>query len=144
MAENNVAVLTPAAGQVFVGPVTGAAAVAATQLPRLSQLSSALTITSGTLPNTGTWTSTTAKQNPVTRQITIAVEFVSNGTANAATCAIAISADNSTYTTIGTLTVSTAVNTVGALTLCDSVVLPAGWWIKLTFVQGTVAASIYY
>lgn len=132
------------AAPTFTGAVTVPQAAAVLSAAALNQLTSALTITSGTLPNLGTWISTTAKQNPVTRQIAVAVEFVSNATANAATCAIAISSDNVTYTTVGTLTVSTAVNTVGALTLCDSVILPATWWIKLTFVQGTVAASIYY
>lgn len=142
--QANSGTFAPLASPTFTGTVTVPAAAAVNAAPRLSQLSSALTITSGTLPNLGTWTSTTPIQNPVARQITVNVAFVTNGTANAATCAIAISPDNVTYTTIGTLTASTAVNTVGAVQLVAPVNLPAGWYIKLTFVQGTVAASIYY
>lgn len=142
MAENTVVVL--ASAPTFTGKAIAAVADGPTNLPRLSQLSSALTITAGTLPNTGAWTSGTAKQNPVARDIHVNVEFVTNGTANAATCAIAISPDNTTYTVIGTPGASAAVNTIGAATLLSCVPVPAGWWIKLTFAQGTVAASIYY
>lgn len=101
-------------------------------------------ITSGTLPNTGAWVSGTAKVNPVTRAITVAVEFVTAGTNTIATCVIAISPDNVTYTTLGTPGTSAAVNNLGAVTLLSNVPLPQGWYIKLTFANGTVAASIYY
>lgn len=136
--------LAPKAAPTFTGHVTVPQATAVLDAAALNQLTSALTITSGTLPNLGTWSSGTAIQNPVTRQITVNVAFVTNGTANAATCAIAISPDNVTFTTIGTLTASAAVNTVGAVQLVSPVNLPAAWYIKLTFSQGTVAASIYY
>lgn len=126
------------------GVATAALAAAATNLPRLSQLSSALTITSGALPNTGVWVSGTAKVNPVARQITVAVEIITDGTANAATCTIAVSPDNTTFTTIATPGASVGVNTAGAVTLLASVTLPAGWYIKLTFSRATVAASVYY
>lgn len=101
-------------------------------------------ITSGALPVTGSWVSGTAKQNPVSRPITLAVEVVTDGTANAATCAIAISPDNVTYSTLGTPGASAAVNTSGAVTLLSCVPLPQGWWVKLTFSHATVAASKYY
>jgi hypothetical protein len=140
----NAADKSSASAQTFTGVVRPAAAAAATDAPKLSQISSALTITSGTLPNTGAWVSGTAKQNPVTRDITVAVEVVCDGTANAATCAIAISPDNTTFTTIATPGVSSAVNTVGGSTQLAAVSLPAGWYIKLTFSHATVAASIYY
>ncbi len=120
------------------------AAAAVTSAPRLAQLTSALTITSGALPALGAWSSGTAQQNPVTRQIVVVVEVVTDGTANAATCAIAISPDDTTFTTVGTPGASAAVNTVGAVTLVSSVTVPAGWWIKLTFAHCTVAASNYY
>lgn len=144
MAENVVAVLTPAAGQVFQGPLTADGAATAAQLPLISQLSSVFTIASGALPNLGAWASGTAKQNPVGRQVTVNVEAVCDGTLNAATCAVAISPDNVTYTTIGTPGLSVALNTVGGATFLCPVTLPAGWWIKLTFSHVTVAASVYY
>lgn len=145
MAENTVASLTPASTQTFTGQVVAAAAAGTTAVPRLSQVSSALTITSGTLPNTGAWVSGTEKVNPVARQITVNVECVFDGTANAATVVVAISSDNVTYTTVGTPGVSAAINTVGGLTMLCPVTLPAGWYIKLTIAaHASVAASIYY
>lgn len=132
------------AGPTFTGTVTVPAAAAATSATKLSDLSSALTITSGTLPNLGAWASGTAKVNPVTRQISVGVEVVTAGTATTATCVIAISPDNSTFTTVATPGASTAINTVGGITLGSWVTLPAGWYIKLTFANCTVAASIYY
>ncbi len=136
--------LAPKASPTFTGTVTVPAAAAATSATKLSDLSSALTITSGALPNTGSWVSGTAKQNPVARQITVNVEVVCDGTANDATCLIAVSSDNTTYTTVATPGVSAAVNTVGGSTSLAAVNLPAGWWIKLTLSHTTVAASVYY
>lgn len=126
------------------GQVQGAAANQAGNMPELGQLSSYLTITSGALPNTGAWVSGTAKQNPVARQITVNVVVVMDGTANAASCTIAISSDNTTFTTIGAPGVSAAINTVGAETLLIPVNLPAAWYVKLTLVHCSVAASVYY
>jgi hypothetical protein len=101
-------------------------------------------ITSGTLPNTGAWVSGTAKVNPVARQITVAVEIVGDATNNIASCVIAISPDNTTFTTLATPSLAAAVNNTGAITMGVCVPLPAGWYIKLTLVHTTVAASIYY
>ncbi len=122
---------------------TGAAsAIPAT----INQVSSSGTITSGTLPNMGSWVSTTPKVNPVTRDITVNVEVTSDGTNNAGTCAIAISPNNSDYTTIGTVSVPAGVNNLGVVVEVVPVSLPNGWYIKLTFTATriTVAASIYY
>ncbi len=101
-------------------------------------------ITAGTLPNTGAWVSATAKVNPVARQITVNVEIVLAGTNTIATCVVAISPDNSTFTTLGTPGASAAINNTGAFTMLVPVTLPNGWDIKLTFANCTVAASIYY
>ncbi len=120
---------------------------AATAIPAtLNQVSSAGTITSGTLPNTGAWVSGTAKVNPVTRDITVNVEVTSDGTNNAGTCAIAISPDNVTFTTVGTVAIPAAWNNLGIGVEVVPVSLPNGWYIKLTFTATriTVAASIYY
>jgi hypothetical protein len=138
--------LAPKASPTFTGTVVVPAAAATTSAPRINQLTSALTVTAGTLPNTGAWVSGTAKVNPVTRQITVNVEVTSDGTNNAGTCAIAISPDDSTYTTVGTVAVPAGVNNLGVVTQVVPVTLPAGWFIKLTFTATriTVAASIYY
>src|SRR5205823_11806516 len=135
----------PLASPTFTGTVAVPAAAATTSAPRLNQLTSALTITSGTLPNTGAWVSGTAKVNPVARQITVFVECVFDGTANAATVGIGVSSDDTTYTTVGTPGVSVGVNTAGGSTQLVPVRLPAGWFIKLTIAaHASVAASIYY
>lgn|SRR5882724_3266542 len=105
---------------------------------------SAPPITSGTLPNTGAWVSGTAKVNPVSRAITVAVEIVGSATNAIASCVVAISPDNSTYTTLATPSLAAAVNNTGAITMGVTVPLPQGWYIKLTFANVTVAASFYY
>lgn len=101
-------------------------------------------ITSGTLPNAGAWVSGTAKVNPVSRAITVAVESVGSGTNAIATCAVAVSPDNVTFTTLATLSLAAAVNNTGAITLAVAVPLPQGWYIKLTLSNMAVAASFYY
>jgi hypothetical protein len=101
-------------------------------------------ITSGGLPNLGAWVSGTAKVNPVTRSITATVEVVTAGTNTIATCVIALSPDNATYTTLATPGAVAAQNNTGATTQAVQVRIPQGWYIKLTFANCTVAASIYY
>jgi hypothetical protein len=101
-------------------------------------------IVSGALPNTGAWVSGTAKINPVSRAITVALELVGAGTNTIASCTIAISPDNSTFTTLATPSLAAAVNNTGVITLATNVPLPQGWYIKLTFANFTVAASKYY
>src|SRR5712664_4180011 len=81
-------------------------------------------ITSGTLPNTGAWVSGTAKVNPAGRPITVAVEIVGDATNNIASCVVAISPDNSTFTTLGTPSLAAAVNNTGAITMLVNVPLP--------------------
>jgi hypothetical protein len=105
---------------------------------------SAPPITSGTLPNLGAWVSGTAKVNPVSRSIAATVEVVTAGTNTIATCVIALSPDNSTFTTLATPGASAAQNNTGATTTATQVRIPQGWYIKLTFANCTVAASIYY
>src|SRR6266436_6022814 len=61
-----------------------------------------------------------------------------------ASCTIAISPDNVTFTTLATPSLAAAVNNTGAITLATNVPLPQGWYIKLTFSNFTVAASKYY
>lgn len=102
-------------------------------------------IVSGTLPNTGAWVSGTAKINPVGRQVTCHVEVVGDATNNIATVTVAVSPDNTTFTTVALPTIGAALNNLAALTLDVEVSWPAGWYIKLTIgAHATVAASIYY
>lgn len=137
--------IAPQASPTFTGTVTVPAAAAPTSAVKLADLSSALTIISGTLPNTGAWVSGTAKVNPVARQVTVFVECVFDGTNNAATVTIGVSSDNVTYTTVGTPGVSAAINNVGGITVVTAVSLPKGWFIKLTIAaHAAVAASIYF
>lgn len=125
--------------------LTDAAAVAPTDFALLNQLTSAKTVTSGALPQlAAAWVSGTAKVNPVARQIVIPLEITGDATNNAATCAVAISADDSTYTTVATISIAAAINNLGALTVLSSVTLPAGWYIKLTLSRTAVTQSYYY
>jgi hypothetical protein len=125
--------------------ITDAAATAATDFALLNQLTSALTVTAGTLPQlAAAWVSGTAKVNPVARQIVIPLAITGDGTNNAATCAVGISPDDQTYTTVATVSLAAAVNNTGAITLLSSVILPAGWYVKLTFAHMAVSQSYYY
>lgn len=101
-------------------------------------------ITSGALPALSAWVSGTAKQNTTGRPVTVCVEVVTDGTANAATCAIALSADGSTFTTVATPGADSAVNTVGSVTMLATVPLPTGWYVKITLSHAAAAASVYY
>ena len=102
-------------------------------------------ITSGTLPVTAaSWTSTTAKVNPVAYAVTVYLAIVGDATNNAATCLIEVSPDNVTYTGVGTYSLAAAVNNTGAITAIVPVRWPQGWYIKLTLAHTTVAASYYY
>jgi hypothetical protein len=125
--------------------MTDAAATAPGDFALLNQLTSALTVTSGALPQlAAAWVSGTAKVNPVARQIVIPLAITGDATNNVATCAVAISADDATYTTVATVSLAAAVNNTGAITLLSSVILPAGWYIKLTLSHTTVTQSNYY
>ncbi len=101
-------------------------------------------IVSGALPNMGAWVSGTAKVNPVSRSINVTVEVVTAGTNTVATCVVAISPDNVTFTTLATPGAVAAQNNTGVTTTAVQVRLPQGWYIKLTLANVTVAASIYY
>lgn len=98
------------------------------------------TITSGSLP-TVTLTSTTGAQVSTARDVTLYVPLTGDATLNAATCAIALSPDNTTYTTVGTVSLASAVNNTGAIELVESVRVPAGWYVKLTTSHMTIGAA---
>ena len=101
-------------------------------------------ITSGSLPQLSAWSSGTAQTNPAGRAITVALAITGDATNNVATCAIAISPNNSDFTTLATVSLAAAVNNTGAITVATNVPLPSGWSIKLTLSHTTVATSSYY
>jgi hypothetical protein len=101
-------------------------------------------IVSGTLPQLGAWASGTAQQNPTSRSIVVPLAVTGDATNNIATCAIAVSPDNVTFTTVATASFAAAVNNTGAIAVPVNVVLPAGWWVKLTLSHTTIATSSYY
>ena len=98
------------------------------------------TIVSGALP-TVTLTSTTGAQVSTARDVTLYVPLTGDATNNAATCAIALSPDNTTYTTVGTVSLAAAVNNTGAVVLVESVRVPAGWYVKLTTSHMAIGAT---
>lgn len=99
--------------------------------------------TSGALP-TASLGSGTAHQFDTTygRTAVTSVTFTPTGAA-AATCTVALSPDDSTFST-------TVVVTVPIGTALDSFILPvtafvpAGWWLKLTTAHATLGATTYY
>jgi hypothetical protein len=102
-------------------------------------------VTSGTLVSLSAWVSGTAKQNPNAYATTVVVATTGDATNNAATVAIALSPDNTTFTTVGTVSIAAGINNLGALTVLNSILLPTSWWIKLTIgAHATVAASVTY
>lgn len=102
-------------------------------------------VTSGALSQLSAWVSGTAKVNPVSYPINVVIAPTGDATNNAATVDIALSPDNSTFTTVATWSLAAAVNTLGAVTTVNTVNVPTGWYIKLTIgAHATVAQSYYY
>jgi hypothetical protein len=102
-------------------------------------------IASGTLPQLAAWVSGTEQQNTFGRPITVVVDATTDASNNAATVAIALSPDDVTFTTVGTVSVAAAINNLGAVTEVVPVLVPEAWWIKLTIsAHASVATSSYY
>jgi hypothetical protein len=100
-------------------------------------------IASGALP-TVALVSGTGAQILVTRAAETVTPFTGDGTNNAATCAIALSPDNLTYSTVATISIAAALNLTGVLTDMVNARVPAGWYLKLTAVHGTLGTTTYY
>jgi hypothetical protein len=113
------------------------------QVPRLSQLSPRFSQTSGNIP-TLTVSSGVGTQIDTTRDAETITPFTGDGTNNAATCAIALSPDNVTYSLLDTLSIAAAVNLTGVLALSVNIRVPGGWYLKLTAVHGTIGTTTYY
>ena len=99
-------------------------------------------VTSGSL-STSTFTSTTAAQVSTTRTVTCYVPWSGDGTNNAATLKVELSPDNNTFSTLTTLSLAQAVNNTGAITLLLTLVVPAGWYVKLTTTHTTLGTATY-
>lgn len=108
----------------------------------LNAVSPAGTVTSGTIPHI-TLSSGTELQALTTRDVDTYTIFTSDASNNAATCTVAISPDDTTFTTVLALSVAAAINNLGAITLPIAVRVPAAWWLKMTFAHGTVSTTVY-
>lgn len=113
---------------------------AATTPAALNATSPVGTITSGALP-TVTLTTATGAQVSTARDVNLYVPLTADATNNAATCAVALSADDTTYTTLTTVSVAAALNNLGALVQLVTVRVPAGWYVKLTTSRMTIGAA---
>jgi len=110
--------------------------------PSLNQVSPVGTITSGSLSHI-TLVSGTEQQVVTTRDCDTYTLFTTDATNNAATCTVALSADDTTFTTLFAISIAAAVNNTGAVTIPVTVRVPAGWWLKMTFAHGTLSNTTY-
>lgn len=100
-------------------------------------------IVAGALP-TVALSSGTAAQVSATRNATAAILYTLDATNNVATVKIELSPDNSTFTSLGTISFAAAVNNTGAIALIATVPVPAGWYIKVTVVHAAITSTTYY
>ena len=98
--------------------------------------------TSGALATT-TVVSGTGKAILAGQSVTLYGCFTSDATNNVSTCTVALSPDNTTYSTVLPLSVAAALNNLGAITLPISLVVPAGWYVKFTSVHGAIGTLTY-
>jgi hypothetical protein len=100
-------------------------------------------LASGALP-TVSLSSGTAAQVSATRNVTAAIAITNDATNNAATTKVELSPDNSTFTTLATISYAAAVNNTGAIVFLQSVSVPAGWYIKVTVAHAAITSTTYY
>jgi hypothetical protein len=108
----------------------------------LNQVSPKGTVVSGALATQQLVTATGA-QVSTTRDVDTYTLLTSSGTNFIATCTVALSPDNVTYSTICVPALAAAVNNVGAVAIPLSVRVPAGWYIKLTSTLFTIGLTTY-
>ncbi len=121
-----------------LGYTGSASAIPAT----LNQVSPKGTIVSGALPTVQLVTGTGA-QVSTTRDVETYTTVTYDATNNVGSCTVALSADDSTYSTVGVLSIAAAVNNTGAIAEVLTVRVPAAWYIKVTLVHCTVGVSTY-
>jgi hypothetical protein len=100
-------------------------------------------LVSGALP-TVSLSSGTAAQVSTARNVTAAILYTLDATNNVATVKIELSPDNSTFTSLGTMSFAAAINNTGAIALIATVPVPAGWYIKVTVVHAAITSTTYY
>lgn len=99
-------------------------------------------ITSGSLP-TQQLSSGVGAQFLTTRDVETYTPVTLNPTAGAtATCVVALSPDNVTYSTLGTATAPVGVTFDGTIQIV-TVCVPAGWYLKLTTTNATLGVTTY-
>jgi hypothetical protein len=91
-----------------------------------------------------TLSSGTGAQVSLTGDVETVTPFTGDATNNAATCKVELSPDNVTYSTLNTVSIAAALNTIGALDENVTVRVPAFWYIKLTATHGTIGTTTYY
>lgn len=100
-------------------------------------------VVSGAL-STALLSSGVAAQIVAGRNVTAAILYTLDATNNVATVKIELSPDNSTFTSLGTISYAAAVNNTGAIAQLAFVNVPAGWYIKVTVVHATITSTTYY
>ena len=100
-------------------------------------------ITSGALP-TVTLSSGTGAQISATASATTYTPITYDNSASDATLKVELSPDNSTYSTLATTTWKTFTNAVSGNIHMLGLVVPAGWYVKLTGTHATIGATTYF
>lgn len=150
-------VVTATSGDYTAAQVTGAATLASPTFtgtvivplaanvnspPQLDQLSPLLTITSGALP-TLQLVSGTGVQVSTARDVDSYTAITYNSLiATNATATIALSPDNTTYSTLAVITKPVGVAFAGEIGM-EKVRVPAGWYLKVTVVQSVLGLTTY-
>jgi hypothetical protein len=116
---------------------------AATVIPAtLNQVSAKGTTTSGALA-TVTLSSGTGAQVTTARDADSYTLVTGDATNNVGTATVALSPDNTTYSTLFIVSLAAAVNNTGAIAIPVSVRVPAGWYLKITLVHMTMGNTTY-
>ena len=114
----------------------------ATSPAALNATSPVGTITSGALP-TVSLSSGTGAQVSTSRDVNAYIALTADATNNAATAAIALSPDNTTYSTLATISLAAAVNNTGEIVQMATVRVPAGWYLKVTVSHMAITSTTY-
>jgi hypothetical protein len=100
-------------------------------------------VTSGSLSTVSPVSGTGFQVDTTTdRSLRVPVTYTPTALA-AATCVVAISPDNTTYSTLETRTVPIG-TALDSFVLTTSLGVPAGWYVKLTVTNGTLGTGTYY
>ena len=91
---------------------------------------------------TVTFVSGTGKQIDTAHDRFLVVPITLNPSgANTATVAVALSPDNSTYSALGTTTIPSNASAIAGQIQLVSLLVPAGWYVKLTATNATIGTG---